>query len=68
MRDEIVNLGRPAGRFQLVRRGLGPGVKQVLADAGVEEERVLRDHADLGRQGALCHFPNVVVRVFEQLR
>ena len=49
-RDEVVDVGRAAGRLDFLLRGVQPGVEQVGADRIVEQVCFLRHHADLRRQ------------------
>ncbi len=48
--DELVRLGEPRGRDQLLLGRLGAAEREVLAHGRREEERVLGDHADLAPQ------------------
>ena len=45
--DELVRLRQPGGALDLLEARLGASEGDVLAHAGREEERILRDHADL---------------------
>ena len=58
--DELVDIGDPAGRFQLLLAGIQSGILQVGADRIVEEIRFLGDHADLCRQRLKRHVAQVV--------
>ena len=44
-RDELVGLGQPGGLLQLVVRGVGPAVGDVLPHRALEQEHVLADVA-----------------------
>ena len=48
--DEVVDVGRPAGRLQLGLGGVGAGVEQVGPHRVVEQVGLLGHHADLLRQ------------------
>ena len=58
--DHVPDLRVAAGRFHLRRRGVRPGVAQVLADRHVEEVRVLGNDADVGAQRVLGEVAHVV--------
>lgn len=44
---ELVNMGGMAGVLELVLGGGGPGKQHVLTQGGIEEERILEDHAEM---------------------
>ena len=46
LRDELVGLGAPGGLFDLLAPRPGPGVGDVLRDAGGEQEGVVADDRD----------------------
>src|SRR5262249_25510853 len=48
--DELVRLRGPRSLLHLVLRELTATERDVVADGGAEEERILRDHADLASQ------------------
>src|SRR5690606_41063116 len=58
--DEAVGLGGAGGGGDLFVGGVGPAVRDVVADGVGEEEGVLEDQPDRGAQGRGGQFPHVV--------
>ena len=58
-RDEVVRLREARRTFDLLVGRLRAAEGDVLADGRGEEERVLRDHADLTAQRCECHLAHV---------
>ena len=57
--DEVVRLRAPGGRFDLLDRGVGAGVGDVLGDRGGEQEGVVADDRHRGAQRAQAHLADV---------
>ena len=57
--DEVVDAGCLGGRLDLLLRGLGPSVGDVVAHGADEEEDILLDGADAGPQGLELEVANV---------
>src|SRR5690606_24755073 len=50
MKDEVMGIGRPRGGDHLLGRRFRAAVGEILAQGAPEEERLLKDHADLGAE------------------
>ena len=55
-----MHVGGAGGGHDLIFGGVGLGVQQIVADRGVEQERILRDRGDLGPEALLLNVPQVV--------
>ena len=58
--DEIMRLGGLGGRDDLILRGIGPPIKDVVAGRAVEHRGFLGDHGDLATQAFLRDVAQVV--------
>src|SRR6185312_9093645 len=58
--DEVMGIGGSRGGFDVSERGIGPAVRDVGANAVIEEERILQDDPDVAPDGALLECPQVV--------
>ena len=57
--DEIVGVGRTGGRHDVLKRGAGPAVADVLGNGAGKEHRLLQHDADLRAQVAQVDFADV---------
>src|SRR5947207_359844 len=60
LRHELMDIGEPCGFLDLLGAGTGPSIGDIVADAVVEQHRVLRHHADGAAEALLRDIADVL--------